>query len=271
MTLPAPWSTCALCPRLCRTACPVATGGALETAVPSFIATVLAEWVQGRVPDADARHVATLCVDCGACQRRCHIDRPLPALLRDARARLLDPPRIEPLQEIAGDGAWIAVEADDRPLARALSKVLDEPVARWPTGDRLGVAAVEHGMWAARAAQIRERVGHRRVVVVDGGVARALRAAGVGFQWLHEVERSLWPGAGSCEAGGDRPLACCGAAEPLASHHPEVAARIGALWMDRADDYKVADGRCRAHLRACGAEAADPLDALLERLGEGGG
>ena len=37
----------------------------------------------------------------------------------------------------------------------------------------------------------------------------ALGSAGVGFQWLHEVERGLTAGRGSCRSGGDRPLACC--------------------------------------------------------------
>ena len=267
MTLSSTWSTCALCPRLCRTSCPVATGAAREAAVPSFLAIVLGEWEQGRVDDATALEAATLCTDCGACQDRCHIDRPLPHLLRTARAQLVAPPRMDPLEAIEGDADLVAVEADERPLARALEVSLGRPVARWPTADRLGVAAIEHPVWQRRIEHLREAAGSREIVVVDGGVAQALASAAIGFRWLHELDRSLTVGSGSCQAGGDRPLACCGAAGPLASHHPEDAKRVGSVWLARADDWRVADGRCRSHLRQCGAEATDPLDELLQRAG----
>lgn len=267
MSLPKPWSTCALCPRLCRVSCPVATGAAREAAVPSFLALALGEWEQGELDDDTARQVATLCTDCGACQDRCHIDQPLPEALRRARATLLDPPAMAPLEPIEGDGELVAIEADERPLAEALTRSLGRPVARWSTVDRLGVAAIEHPIWERRAASLREAVGSRSVVVVDGGVARALTSAGIGFQWLHELDRTLGTGAGSCAAGGDRPLACCGGAGPLPVHHPDDAKRVAVLWMERADDWRCTDGRCRSHLRAAGGNATDPLDELLARVG----
>lgn len=273
MTLSARWSTCALCPRLCRTACPVATGAAREAAVPSFLAIVLGEWERDRVDDATALEAATLCTDCGACQDRCHIDRPLPDLLREVRSSLVPTPRLDPLSEIEGDADWIAIEADDRPLATALEHHLGRPVARWTTTDRLGVAAIEHPIWKRRVERLRAVVGTRHIVVADGGVAQALSSAGIGFQWLHEVDRTLTRGTGSCSAGGDRPLACCGGAGPLPVHHPEDAVRVGQLWLERSDEWKVVDARCRDHLRGCGGEATDPLDQLLVRTGlaEGGG
>lgn len=259
------WDTCALCPRLCRTSCPVATGSAREAAVPALIAAMALDHERGRLPVEQAIEAITLCTDCGACQDRCHIDRPLPELLRVARGRLTDEPPIEPLRPLEGEGSVIAVEADDRPLAAALATHLGAPVRRWATGDRLGVAAVEHPGFARHAARLRERVGDAEVVVADGGVHHALSAAGVAVAWLHERVLGLPTGDGSCRAGGDRPIACCGAAGPLIRHHPEDAERVGRTWLARADEWRVTDARCRAHLRRCGgAEVTDPLDALLE-------
>ncbi len=270
MSLTAKWSTCALCPRLCRTACPVATGAAREAAVPSFIAQVVGDWERDRASEALVVEAITLCTDCGACRDRCHIDRPLPQYLKETRAALLPPPEMAPLQPIEGDAELVAVQADSRPIAEALSQVLGREVAVWRTEDHFGVAAIEHPVWERRVEHLRQAAGSREIVVVDGGVAEALASAGIGFQWLHEVERSPWAGWSSCKSGGsNRPIACCGAAGPLARHHPDDAARVGRLWLERADDWRVADGRCRNHLRSCGGTASDPLDELLERLGLG--
>lgn len=263
------WSTCALCPRLCRTSCPVATGSAREAAVPTLIASAMLAYERGKMSREEAAEAVSLCTDCGACQRRCHIDRPLPQALRDARRRLLNAPPIEPLRTLEGEGDWVAIEADERPLAQALAKQLGQPVRRWRTGDRLGVGAVEHAVWERQAARLRSHVGDGRVVVADGGVAHALSASGIGFSWLHEVVRGLPLGDGSCRTDGDRPLACCGAAGPLPLHHPEEAERVGRMWLARADEWRVSDARCRDHLRRCGGEVQDPLDALLEMQREG--
>ncbi len=59
--------TCAVCPRLCRPACPVAMGSGREAAVPAVIAEVVRAWRDGRVGDDLAREAATLCVGCGGC------------------------------------------------------------------------------------------------------------------------------------------------------------------------------------------------------------
>lgn len=263
-------STCALCPRLCRPSCPVATGTAREAAVPAVIAGALREWQAGRLPDAVAAEAATLCTDCGACRGHCHLDRPLPEILRaarDALADVLGRGEPEPLAAIEGDGEWIAVEADDRPLAAAVAQAVGRPVARWRTGDRLGSPVLENmrGRDAFLAA-IRAAAGGRGIVLVDGGVADVLRAAGVPFTWLQDLVPGLTAGDGSCAAGGARPLACCGAAGPLARHHPDDALRVAAAWLDRSDSWEVADARCRCHLRAAGgADVVDPLDQLLAR------
>lgn len=260
------WSTCVLCPRLCRTSCPVATGTAREAAVPSFLAEVLSAWERGEVADDVAREAATLCTACGACQDRCHLHRPLPQYLAETRSRLLPPPAMEPLAPIEGSAELVAIEADERPFAATLARSLDRPVARWVTRDRFGVAAIEHPVWARRAEHLRELAGARQLVVVDGGVAHALDGAGIGFRWLHDLDRSLTLAAGSCRTGGARPLSCCGGAGPLAAHHPEDAARVARVWLDRAWDGRVLDGRCRGHLVASGGAATDPLDELIGRM-----
>lgn len=259
--------TCVLCPRLCRHACPVATGSAREAAVPTWIATVLREVEAGRRPSADALAAATLCTACGACHDACHLGRPLPDLLRDARARMEPVPGIEPLGPIEGTGTLVAVETDERPLAALLARRLERPVRRWRTGDRLGVAAIEHpSAFDARAAALRSAVGDLEVVTADGGVARALEASGVGYRWLSDLVPELRSrgATGSCADGGRRPLACCGGAGPLARHHPEDAARVARTFALRGEIAWLADARCRGHLRAAGVDVRDLVDALVE-------
>lgn len=258
------FDTCALCPRLCRPACPVATATHREAAVPAVIAARLLEWARGQADPEVARAAATLCTDCGACQSFCHIDRPLPEALRRARASLVTAPAPEPLRPIEGEGRLVAVEADARPFAAALARRLGEPVRRWPTGDRLGVAAVEHEGFTAHGEALRARAEAAEIVVADGGVAHALTAAGARFRWLHEAVPSVAAGAGSCRAGGGaRPLACCGASGPLAAHHPDAAARLARTFAARLDGDAVIDARCGEHLRAAGAAVRDALDRLL--------
>lgn len=261
------FATCALCPRLCRHACPVVTGSGREASVPAVIAAVLFEWERGTLPEAVARDAVTLCADCGACQDACHLHVPLPERMRAARARLLTA-EFPPLQPIEGAGDWVAVEVDDRPLAAALAAELRVPVRRWPAPERLGLVAIEASAFAGRAAALRKAVGSLQVVVADGGIAQVLGAADIGYSWLHELVPSLAEGTGSCRTGGDRPLACCGGAGPIAHHHPDDAARVGRAWVARSGGGALLDSRCRNHLRAiASSEASDPVDALLARHG----
>lgn len=261
------WSTCALCPRLCRSACPVASGSGREASVPALIAGAMLEIERGTLEPGLAREVLTLCTDCGACQDHCHLHVPLPEALRAARAEHVPRPAVEPLCPIEGEGALVAVESDARPLAAALARELGEPVRRWRTADHLGVAALHHAGAEQRLARLRDHVGDLRVVVISGGVAEVLSAAGVGFSWLHEVAQGVGVGEGSCRLGGERPLACCGGAGPLREHHPADARRVGELWLQRSDEWIVRDARCREHLVACGGTMSDPLDALIARQG----
>lgn len=257
------WGRCAICPHLCHSACPVALGSGRQAAVPSVLASLLLLSERGEVDDEVARRASTLCVDCGACQDHCHLDVPLPDLLRAYRASALPTPSTEPLRPLVGRGTTVAVESDEREWARALAEAIGEDVAVWRTGDDLGAAALHHPGFETRAARLRTLVGGRRVVVTSGGVAEVLAEAGIGFVWLRDVLPQLPGGAGSCRRAGGRPLACCGGAPPLVDHHPGDARRTGELWLERAHDWAVSDSRCRGHLRGCGAEVTDPVDALL--------
>ncbi len=262
------FDTCALCPRLCRSVCPVATGSHREAAVPAQIAGVLREWEAGRMPAEVAAEAATLCVDCGACQAECHLDLPLPAAIRDARARLIHPGGVEPLSPPERvTSTWVAVEVDSRPLAGALSKELRVEVGRWPTSDRLGAPWLDHPQaFAERASELRTLAHGLELVTADGGVMQVLHHAEVAARWLHHVVPDLHCPVGSCVTGGERPAACCGGAGPLQRHHPREAADV-ARWFGRGLDGSTRDSRCRAHLQAAGVPVQDSVDLLLARVG----
>jgi hypothetical protein len=245
--------TCRLCPRLCRDACPV-SAAASEVGTPTFLAEILGRHEEGRVDDATARDAVTRCTDCGGCQEHCHLHRPLPTWLREARAALLPRPAVAPVGEVDGpDDAVVWIATDDR------EPLIEGAVARLRTPDRLGVSALEHGGLEVHFAQLRVRLAGRTVVVADGGVGAVLRAAGVPFRWLWEVVSDPAPAQGSCVAGGARGLGCCGGGGPLAAHHPEQAALVARLFAERGG-LEVRDARCRDHLRRCGHEARDTVD-----------
>ncbi|MEQ1570312.1 MAG: 4Fe-4S dicluster domain-containing protein, partial [Myxococcota bacterium] len=240
-----PFDTCALCPRLCRDRCPVATGAAWEAAVPAQIAAVARGWsvAPDTTPEALAREAVTACVDCGACRDACHLHRPLPEALRELRRQIAPGPPPEPLRPIEGGPAeWVAIEADERPLAAALSRVSGRPVGRWVTHDRLGVNGIESPSWTEHARSLRERAVGLRLATVDGGVMRALAQAGVSADWANEWVGRPAEGIGSCVTGGERPLGCCGGAPPWVWAHPAHAARVGRSFVRRAGGAVVAGG-----------------------------
>lgn len=256
------FDTCSLCPRLCRTACPVATGSAREAAVPTQIAGVLRDWERGAVPADAAREAATLCVDCGACQDLCHLHRPLPEALREARARLVTPRAPDAVGPVEGTSSTVAIETDARAWGAALSRRLGRPVARLRTRDALGLAALEGGRHGDHFERVAARLRGLDAVVAHGGVAKVLEHLGLSYRWLHEVVPL--EGAASCCTGRPEGMACCGAAEPLATHHPDDARRVGAHWLRRTEVRTVLDARCGAHLRAIDDQVRDGVDRLME-------
>ncbi len=247
------FDTCTLCPRLCRSACPVVTGAAREAAAPSWIATALREWEQGRLSDDEALAAAVLCTDCGACTEHCHIGVPLPEYIRQRRAKLA--PADLPEEPEVPPGKTLLIVRDQRdwaPIAQRLDAVV------WRIREGMGEAAVRQGRRYSTSWS--EQLLGRRLVTSDGGVGYVLGAHGVAFDWLHELIGDE-SGVGSCCVPGMTEMACCGGAGPLAKYHPDDAARVGQTWAERCG-VEVRDSRCREHLRASGIQALDLLDRL---------
>lgn len=260
--MPEPFATCALCPRLCRWSCPVAAGTAREAAVPTQIAEVLLAWRRGSVDASLAAEAAALCSDCGRCADACHLHRPLPDELADAREQLA-PATVLPVGELErvgddprGGGALVAVETDDRRWAEALSQRLGVAVLRLRAPDALGGEHRRAAGHESRAATLRARLVGRTAVVSHGAAARVLDEAGVAWRWLHDVIGE--PAAAGCVGGADT---CCGGAASLRAVHPADATRLAARY---PVDGVLADTRCASHLRSCDRPVVDVVDRLLE-------
>lgn len=78
---------CALCPRMCRYACPVANGAADETATPTAMIQAWREAQAGRLSWKAAADAVSRCTGCMACQAPCEFDQDLPSMLYEARAQ----------------------------------------------------------------------------------------------------------------------------------------------------------------------------------------
>jgi hypothetical protein len=263
--------TCALCLRLCRSACPVATATGREAATPTRLAEAALQWRRGRMSDELAREALSLCTDCGGCGSFCHIGQPLPEALRAARAELTPAPVVAPLPSIEGDATIVAVESDARAWSDALSRHLGAPVARWRTSDALGAGLRGRGAaWSLRAAALRSSAEGRDLVVHDGDVAAALKDAGIAFRWLQDVLGVAC--TGSCSAPGARGegparVVCCGGAGPLREAWPSDARRLAARWVDEHAPTTVGDARCHRWLTEVGVPVPDVLDRWLADLG----
>jgi Fe-S oxidoreductase len=77
---------CSLCPRMCRYACPVASGTADETATPTSMMQAWREAQAGRLPWKAAADAVSRCTGCMACSAPCEFDQDLPSMLYEARA-----------------------------------------------------------------------------------------------------------------------------------------------------------------------------------------
>lgn len=106
---------------------------------------------------------------------------------------------------------------------------------------------------------LRTLLGGRRVVVAHGDVAAVLRAAGLSFEWLHEVLG--WSDMRSGCAAIGVGAGCCGGAGALAGGHPADAARMAVRW---GAGLPVSDSRCAAHLRVAIGPVEDAVDRLLQ-------
>lgn len=77
---------CALCPRMCRFACPVAAGTADETATPTAMMQTWELAKQGAIPWEIAAEAVSRCTGCESCRAPCEYDQDIPAMLYAARA-----------------------------------------------------------------------------------------------------------------------------------------------------------------------------------------
>ncbi len=262
--------TCSLCPRLCRTACPVATGAAREAAVPAQIASAVLAWRQGRLPEEVVRRAVTSCVDCGACQDLCHLHMPLPEALSALRRELRTAPA-PPKLTVPGAGDVLLVvtpreEALGDGYRAAVQEAAGQPVGIWRAPLRLGEGSLEHRNGELHLDAVRAAVAGRRVVTAHRGVEAVLRAADVGVVPLWELVGRPAP----CGCGTpDGPLSCCGGRAPFAVQHEGDARRMGAYWALRDGPRTGLDSRCASHLRASGVDGVGSFaeEWLLEVTG----
>jgi len=267
---------CAFCPRLCRHACPVAVGSAREAAVPAVIMADVYAWIVGTGSAADAARAAALCTSCGACTRACKLERPVSDLLARVRATAGPPPRVEEPAEIDGAGDLVAVETDERRWSAALGRRLGVAVARLPTRDELGRALIGHPeAFAVHARRLRAVVGLRTLVAPSRGVEAVAAEAGIACRPLSsfvQVDPTL-PAVPRCGAADNsEQLGCCGAAPPLSTHHPDIAATVGAEAARRLGGlrHSAEDAVCAAALRRHGAAVEDLVTRLLAAVSPDG-
>ncbi len=274
----ADFDLCAFCPRLCRHVCPVAVGSGREAATPTHLMAGVWGWLQGHQSAAQAHALASLCTGCGACTAACKLERPVAALLQRAREATEATPTAITLPRLEGEGERVAVLLDDRNWAPALSQHLGQAIAWIDAPDGLGEGLLDApAAFQRHAAALRALLGDRELIAPSIGVIRVARAAQL--QWLDLSELVPAPpdrrAAPACGRGQD-PLApqpellsCCGAAEALASAHPDIAAEVGADQAARlgTEPCWTPDARCGAWLRHHGADILDPVSWLLQAHG----
>jgi|GEM_PF-1578916 len=79
-------SLCALCPRLCRYACPVAQGTADEGATPTGMSQAWRAAKAGDLSWKAAADIVARCTGCMACKSPCELEQDVPSYLYKARA-----------------------------------------------------------------------------------------------------------------------------------------------------------------------------------------
>lgn len=251
--------TCALCPRLCRHACPVAVGTGREAATPTSLAAAAVDRDRGLLSEAFATEVLTLCVDCGACEAACHIGQPLPSLLRSARLAAREAVELPRFALPADDVLFVHREAC--PSEKLAARVGATPVVvpeGWSEYTVQSPAATDAVAWLV------DSLSSRALWTQDGGLWSLLTQVGLVVQWAVAGE-ALPDGAlasCACAVGGAEARSCCGAAEPLASHHPDDAELLGHRFVRGLHaDAMVVDARCARHLRRVGSDAATLFDS----------
>lgn len=213
----APLETCAFCPKLCRTACPVSNAEPREALIPWGKMTASYQAALGDQPlTHETAALAWACTGCLACREACDHKNPVAATLGAARAAFGDaglaPPAATAVAQrtesprVRGDGSGplllVGCGYEKKLPETAANGVA---VARALLGERGAALRVYEGCCglvatlagdraraeAARAALARAR-GDAPLLVMDPGCAAALGAEGVGYELLVDVAaRSL--------------------------------------------------------------------------------
>jgi len=270
----ASYESCSFCPQLCRHLCPVAVATGHEAATPPKMMAAVLLAQRGRIPPEDAARAATLCTDCGACERHCKYGIEVPALLAQARARYASPATVQPVPAIQGNATLVALYCDERRWGPALADALGQPVATMATSDHLGQALLEHrDRAAAHLASLNAACSGHKVVCCCSRCGESLDAAKISWVRLETLLPPTWDGPvylchGKLDFPGqplERPPTCCGAHGPLEASHPALAADVArdAAAMLPSTSVATPDSACRNALRGVGADVRDPIDLLL--------
>ena len=260
--------TCALCPRLCRHVCPVASGTALESATPTAI--------MGLILDADknntlAASAIDLCTRCGACEEHCGVEQPVQHILASARTQLHGAAPTWSPPAIKGHHQTVAVICTANDWSSDLEAVTGQPLAVVHTPDHLGEPLRIRSDTAGSCLELIAEHFHGRTAIAGCHTCReALEQADIPVETLDSLipVRPAIPTWRSCRCtsapGVNTLLRCCGARGPLSSSHPELTRAMGAELAGRLDGQSVyvPDARCAEHLKQSGASAVGPDDLL---------
>ena len=264
--------TCALCPRLCRHACPVAVGTGLESTTPTAIMGLL---VHPQNHPELSRAAVDLCTQCGSCEDYCGLDQPVRTILADARSALHDPLNAWAPPAIQGHRQTVAVICGPTDWSSNLSAITGQTMATLLTSDHLAEPHRSRtDSTPAALEQLRAMFTGRTAVVACHTCREALEAASIPVEMLDNLlprrpSRPTWH-ACRCEASsGVRTLqGCCGARGPLSTAHPDLASEMAHALRSRLDGQAVytPDARCAAHMQQAGANVVGPVDLLSHNL-----
>ena len=260
---------CALCPRLCRHACPVAVATGLESTTPTAIMTNLI--LHQHNPQSDLSNGIDLCTRCGQCEAVCGIDQPVVAILDEARTMHQPAPKEWTVPEIIGKGSHVAIISGPYDWSTTLKKTLNIECAQMFTTDHLGeLHCIRTDTRAGVHEKLSTALGSKIAIVSDHTCLQTLRAAGCQAIHLSSLIDTAkvgprWRTCG-CEHGPgiDTLIHCCGAKAPLSASHPEISEMIANDLRRRFQGQAVyiEDSRCSAHLKAAGAQVKDAIDHL---------
>lgn len=196
--------TCARCPSLCRSECPVADVEGRETVAPKHLMAVADGLAGGRIAPSGAEALAWACTGCGACEEVCLHDNEVPFWLLLARARARDAGAAP--QEAAEAAAAFGVAGN------AFGTSLEEAVREVVTRARTRPARVPRDLYLPSCSAL------HALPDVPVVLLRAARVRGLG-------ELALGSASGHCCGA---PLAWAGELEGFRAHALRYAVELEA-------------------------------------------